>query len=395
MTDDCFDIAVVGVGPAGMTAALMLARQGLSTVAIGPDISATETRTAALLGGSIRLMQWLGVWDDMERAGTPLKTMRLIDDTGRLLRAPTVDFHAEEIGEPWFGVNVPVKDISSVLLAAADAEPLLSRRPEQVEATETGDGDVTLSLASGEKLRTRLVVAADGRLSVCRACAGIGTRQQRYPQSALVLSLDHERDHDFVSTEFHRRAGPFTLVPLPGRRSSLVCVVTPEDAAELDALDHASLGARLTEMSKSILGRLTPASPRRIYPLGSQTADRFAAGRTLLIGEAAHVMPPIGAQGLNLGLRDVASIADALNDRNDLDDPARVVDAYHSARSLDIRTRMTAVDLLNRSLLSGFFAFQGARSLGLHALRGFGPLRRLAMREGITPSYATPSLMKG
>ncbi len=394
MTTPDFDIIVVGPGPVGMTAAMLMAERGYRTALIGPDVSASETRTAALLKGSITLMRHLGVWGGMESGGAPLRAMRLIDDTGRLLRAPTVTFESAELGEPYFGVNVPVKGIAAALHADLAKRKDVVRIDATVETTRTSESQIIVALPGDETITASLVVAADGRLSVCREAAGISTRQTRYPQTAFVLNLEHEREHDFISTEFHRKTGPFTLVPLPGRMSSLVCVVKPEDAEYLGTLDDDALSTELARQSKSLLGRLTPAGPSRAYPLVSQTADRFAAGRTVLVGEAAHIMPPIGAQGLNLGLRDVAALADAVDAAPELQDVARLCDRYQSARRVDVMSRMTAVDLLNRSLLSGFFGFQGARSVGLQALQSFGPLRRLVMREGMLPSYATPRLMQ-
>lgn len=389
-----YDIAVVGAGPIGMTAALVLAGGGYRTALVGPDVSADETRTVALLKGSIQLMRHIGAWDRMEPAGTAMVAMRLIDDTGRLLRAPTVTFRSEEIGEPYFGVNVPVPAMTKALAMRAGETNGLARIEDVVTESRLADDRVEIVIDDGDVLTAALVVAADGRQSVCREGAGIGVRSTRYPQTAFVLNATHDRDHDGISTEFHKTTGPFTLVPLAGRSVSVVNVVAPDEADELIKADDDTLSDVLTRQSKSLLGRLRPAGPRRAYPLSSQTADRFAVGRTILVGEAAHIMPPIGAQGLNLGLRDVAALMDSLRAAPDVARPEPLLRHYQDARSLDIATRMTAIDLLNRSLLSGFFGFQGARSLGLHALRSFAPLRRLAMREGMLPSYATPTLMR-
>ncbi|MEM6667061.1 MAG: UbiH/UbiF family hydroxylase [Pseudomonadota bacterium] len=390
------DIAVVGAGPVGHAVALLVSEFAKSVALIGPDVSPSETRTTALLNGSVRLFRHVGAWDAMEEHGAPLKTMRIIDDTGRLVRAPTVTFEAEEIGEDQFGINVPVRHVTAALARRVSEAPAITRMTGAVSALEETAESATLTLADGSALQADMVIAADGRLSVCRESLGITVSEQRYPQSAIALNLTHEKPHNDISTEFHKPTGPFTLVPLHGLNSALVCVVTPDEAEELVALRPDQLGREITRRSRGLLGQIKANGPARSYPLVSQTARRLVGERTALVGEAAHVMPPIGAQGLNLGLRDIASIYECLA-RHWVPggDPAAALSAYSRARTVDIRTRMTAVDLLNRSLLSDFIGLQGLRSLGLHAVRGIAPLRRMVMREGLSPSYATPSLMRG
>ena len=163
---------------------------------------------------------------------------------------------------------------------------------------------------AADRSRRALVVGADGRKSLCRAAAGIETERRSYPQAALTLNFGHTRPHNGISTEFHTETGPFTLVPLPGRRSSLVCVVDPTEAAHLGALDAAALSAEIERRAHSILGKVAVEDGRGIFPLGVDTARNFAARRIALVGEAAHVIPPLGAQGLNLGLRDAATIGE-------------------------------------------------------------------------------------
>jgi 2-octaprenyl-6-methoxyphenol hydroxylase len=186
--------------------------------------------------------------------------------------------------------------------------------------------------------------------------------------------------------EFHTRFGPFTLVPLPGRRSSLVWVCEPQEATRLAALDDASLADEIERRSHSVLGNIAIESGRGLFPLSGMTARRFAGGRVALVGEAAHVIPPIGAQGFNLGLRDAAAIAKiAAEAVADGCDPgaADVLESYCRQRRKDAESRTLAVDLLNRSLLTNFVPFQAVRGLGLTLLGSVGPLRRALMREGV------------
>jgi 2-octaprenyl-6-methoxyphenol hydroxylase len=240
-------------------------------------------------------------------------------------------------------------------------------------------------------------VGADGRKSLCREAAGIVTTRHQYRQAALTLNFTHARPHKDISTEFHTEAGPFTLVPLPGQRSSLVCVLEPDAAEELGALDAAALSAEIERRSHSILGKVAVEEGRSLFPLGAETAQTFGSNRVALVGEAAHVIPPIGAQGLNLGLRDGATIAElvaeAHRDGGDVG-ASELLARYDRMRRTDVTSRAVAIDVLNRSLLSDFLPVQGARGFGLYLLDRIGPLRRAVMREGVEPA-AQPRLMRG
>ena len=212
----------------------------------------------------------------------------------------------------------------------------------------------------------------------------------------MVATFTHTRPHQGVSTEFHRRAGPLTVVPMPGLRSSLVWVDTPEEATRLAALSEADFNFELSSHLGGLLGRLSGFSPRRVFPLSGQTAKVMGQNRIGLIGEAAHVIPPIGAQGLNLSLRDGATLAeiagDALSNGRDPGGES-VLSEYNSRRSRDVTARVWSIDLMNRSLLSDLLPVHLARGAGLTALKALGPLRHLVMREGMAPSFATPRLM--
>ena len=200
-----------------------------------------------------------------------------------------------------------------------------------------------------------------------------------------MLNFGHSREHGFISTEFHTETGPFTQVPLPGNRSSLVWVVKPETAEELAALDDAALSVRVEQKMQSMLGRVSVEPGRQVYPLSALMPARFAQDRIALVGEAAHVFPPIGAQGLNLGIRDVEDIVRTASEyRDDPGSPAALA-AYDRRRRPDVLARSTAVNLLNVSLLSDMLPAQMARSAGLGVLGALAPLRAFFMREGMQP----------
>jgi 2-octaprenyl-6-methoxyphenol hydroxylase len=389
---------VVGGGPAGLTAAIALAGAGIATALVTRRPDRPDNRTTALLAGSVTALETLGVFELCRENAAPLRIMRLIDDTGRLWRAPETKFNAEEIGLDAFGFNIENRHLVAALEARAHSLSALLMTEGEVTTIEPGQSNIVVSLKSGETLSGALVVGADGRRSLCRAAAGIGVDERGYRQAALTVSLSHSRPHHDTSTEFHTASGPFTLVPLPGNRSSLVWVLDPGEAETLAALDDAELSMVIERRSHSILGKITVEPGRGVFPLAVTAAHRLAARRIALIGEAAHVLPPIGAQGLNLGLRDAAAIAElaAAAYHNGADIGADVVlAAYDRMRRGDVAGRTFAIDVFNRSLLSDFLPVQGARGLGLYLLDKIAPLRRAVMREGVTPVSAQPRLTRG
>jgi 2-octaprenyl-6-methoxyphenol hydroxylase len=389
------EVAVVGGGPAGLVAAIALATAGVDTLLIAPPAE-PDHRTTALLAGSVTALETLGVWPACVPHAAPLRKIRLIDDTRRLIRAPEVLFTADEIGLDAFGQNIENRHLIAALEARTVELKLARIAGAAVSITPDAAG-VSIKHIDGET-RVRLVIGADGRRSLCRAAAGIETTQRLYPQTALTLNLAHARPHDDTSTEFHTESGPFTLVPLPGRRSSLVCVLDPARAAELVAMSDAELSAEIERRAHSLLRKMAVEPGRGMFPLAIETAGAFTRDRIALVGEAAHVVPPIGAQGLNLGLRDGATIAELVAEalRQNIDiGAAGVLARYDTQRRADVTSRSIAVDLLNRSLLTDFLPAQGARGLSLYFVDRIGPLRRALMREGVAPAASQPRLMRG
>jgi len=389
------EVAVIGGGPAGLVCAIALGAAGMDAILVAPR-AAPDRRTTALLASSVTALETLGAWRACLPDAAPLRKLRIIDDTKRLFRAPEVCFDAAEIGLDAFGYNIE----NRYLLAALEARaatlhlPRIAAPAREIKPDATG---VTIKHADGEA-RVRLVVGADGARSLARVAAGIATKQRRYPQTALTLNLAQARPHDDTSTEFHTESGPFTLVPLPGRRSSLVCVLEPAHAAKLAAMNDDALSAEIERRAHSLLGTMRVEPGRGVFSLAIETADACARGRIVLVGEAAHVVPPIGAQGLNLGLRDGATlaeiVADARRENRDVGAPD-VLARYDRQRRADVTSRTIAVDLLNRSLLTDFFPAHGARGLSLYLVDHIGPLRRALMREGVAPAASQPRLMRG
>jgi 2-octaprenyl-6-methoxyphenol hydroxylase len=387
---DACDAAVIGGGPAGLAAAIALAQTGANTVLIARRAPYADNRTTALLGGSVDFLQALEVWPRCEDNAAALQTMRLVDDTGRLIRAPEVRFSCDEIGLETFGYNIDNRALISALEQRAAELSNLTRLDDEASTINPGDADVAIDTAQGKSLSTRLVVGADGRQSLCRQAAGIAVKRRELHQAAVTFNIGHSRSHRNISTEFHTPQGPCVFVPLPGNRCSMVWVTSTKEAERLAALGDDELSEAAERQSHSILGRVTVEPGRHVFPLGIELSGQFAQHRIALVGEAAHVLPPIGAQGLNMGLRDAADLADIVREAivsgQDPGSP-QVLQRYDRARRADVRSRTFAIDIANRSLLSDFLPMQSLRAAGLHLIGGFGPLRRIAMREGLSPSW--------
>lgn len=389
---------VVGRGPAGLTAAIALAEGGTQTVLVGLRPAKPDNRTTALLADSVTALDTLGVWSLCRAKAAPLKVMRIVDDTGRLWRAPEVRFDASEIGLDAFGYNIENRHLIDAMEERARNLSGLQIVDGEVLAIKTDRDGVAIDLKDGATYRAPIAIGADGRNSICRSAAGIDMDERDYPQVAITLCVRHSRPHQDKSTEFHTPNGPFTLVPLPDNRSSLVWVVDPETADDLASLEDVELSAEIERASYSILGRIEAEPARGRFPLRVATARRFADRRIALVGEAAHVIPPIGAQGLNLGLRDAATISELAikADRQSQDiGGAEMLASYDRLRRADVGSRTFAIDLLNRTLLSDFLPAQSMRGLGLYLIDRIGPLRRAVMREGVAPAAARPRLMRG
>jgi 2-octaprenyl-6-methoxyphenol hydroxylase len=393
---EIFDIAVIGAGPAGLIAAASCAHFGLRTVVIGPSPNLADRRTSALFGGSIELLKKLDIWAELEADAEPISAIRIVDGSDALLRAPEVLFRASEAGFAAFGYNVPNSALTAALEGACDGAG--RRISASVSRVDIGCDKVTVHCDNGETVVARLTVAADGRTSATRLAAGIDVSNWSYPQSAIVATFRHDRPHLDISTELHRSAGPLTVVPGPGKTSNLVWIDTHEEITRLMTLGDSAFGQELSSALKGLLGSLSEFTPRQSFRLSGQTARPLAKNRVVVVGEAAHVIPPIGAQGLNLSFRDAATLAEiageAKHSGKDVGGTA-TLDRYEAARRADVGVRVFAVDLLNRSLLNADIpGVSLARGLGLYALAKSPALRARVMREGILPAASNPALMR-
>ncbi len=388
------DVVIVGAGSVGLSLGMALAQAGVTVVLVGSVDLRPTGRTVALLEGSIGFLARLGLWSQLSADAEPLKVMRLVDDTASLFRGPPVEFKAAEIGRAQFGANIENHRLVQALADAARLTPGLTLLPGRLEQFTFGRSGVLACGPTGVTVAGSLLIASDGRNSAARQAAGLLADVWHYPQTALTTTLRHDQPHGNISTEFHTRQGPFTLVPLPGRpeaphRSSLVWVMAPAEADRRIAMTPERLARDIERQSRMLLGRIDVVGVVGRFPMGGLKARSLVGRRIALAGEAAHAMPPIGAQGLNLSLRDAAALADVLSSAKrrgeDLGAP-QVLDRYAAARRGDIAVRGLGVDLLNRALLADRLPVDFLRGAGLLAMGSFAPLRRFAMRQGLMPS---------
>jgi 2-octaprenyl-6-methoxyphenol hydroxylase len=346
-------------------------------------------RSTAMLQPARKVLEDAGVWDALAPHAAPLQIMRIVD-AGGAQAEPRVsrEFDAADISDAPFGWNFPNWLLRRELVARLAALPSVDFRPGTgTTSLFTRMAEARVGLTDGSRVTTRLVIAADGRTSPMREAAGIAVTTRRYGQKALAFAATHPIPHQNVSTEIHRTGGPFTLVPLPDH-DGLPCsaIVWMDDGpAQLarSEMPVAAFEQEMSERSCHLFGPLTLVTPRNLWPIISQHAASLTGERLALIAEAAHVLPPIGAQGLNMSLKDIATLLELAQARPDALGDAAMLRAYHQARHGDIQLRVRGIDLLNRASQASTPLARDARAAGLNALYGLAPVRRMLMQMGL------------
>lgn len=395
------DILVAGAGSTGLAAALAFARAGFKTTVAGRIPPPLPGRTVALFESSVRFLDALGALERVRARGCAVEAIRMIDDTDQFLPVPELSLRAREIGLPALGVNVSNDELVAILLDLCRACPDVEFVDADITDYEFNSDEAVAILADGRRLKADFIVAADGRNSRARAVAGIDLKEWTYPQMALTMLLRHEFPHENISTEYHTRSGPFTLVPLPARdeapnRSSLVWLMSVADARRRLSKPREELEYEIEDYAKSELGAMRIEGDIGQFRMGGMQVSKHATGRLALVGETCHIFPPIGAQGLNLSLRDVADLEDCLASV-DLKNPrelSRALARYDRHRRADIGFRTHGVDLLNRSLIIPYLPVDLLRGASFIAMAALGPLRRAVIREGVLPHLVLPRLMR-
>ncbi|MGZ2257033.1 UbiH/UbiF family hydroxylase [Roseobacter sp. A03A-229] len=396
MADQSCDIFISGGGIAGLTAAAAFGTAGFDVICVDPappitdrEADGADMRTTAMLQPARQVLAAAGLWERLADHASPLQIMRIVDAGGPEPEARlTKDFNASDVSELPFGWNLPNWLLRREIVARlAELPNVTFHSGVAANSLFTREREARVGLTDGSRIRAQLVVAADGRNSPMREAAGIAVRTTRYGQKALAFAVTHPIPHENVSTEVHRTGGPFTLVPLPdheGLPSS--AVVWMDDGALAQAryeMEVPAFEAEMTERSCHLFGPLTLASRRTLWPIISQQAERLSGERIALIAEAAHVVPPIGAQGLNMSLADTSTLLHLTQARPDDLGDQTMLDAYHKARYGDITLRVQGIDLLNRASQVRAPLLRDARATALNALYSMGPVRRTLMQMGL------------
>jgi 2-octaprenyl-6-methoxyphenol hydroxylase len=407
MTDDhqkpCA-VLIGGGGFAGLTLAIAL-RQALGASfaveiadpAFARDASG-DMRASAIAAAARRLFEAVGVWPAIAAQAQPILDMVVTDSRLDDAVRPTYLSFAGEVaeGEP-FAHMVENGVLTSVLLD--EARKLgVGLRATAITGIETRPGVVAATLADGGTLTTQLLVAADGGRSRLREAAGIAVHGWDYDQAGIVTTVAHERDHEGRAEEHFLPAGPFATLPLKGRRASIVWTEDKKEAARIVALPDAAFLAELEKRFGLKLGDLSLAGPRRAFPLGFSVARSFIAERMALVGDAAHVIHPIAGQGLNMGLKDIAALAEVVTDaaRLGLDHGAPdVLERYQRWRRFDTMAMGVATDGLNRLFSNRSDMLRMVRDVGLGLVDRAPALKSLFMREAAGLVGDLPKLLRG
>ncbi len=396
MTRQDVDILISGGGVAGLAAASVFGQAGFSVLCVDPAAPVTEReaegadlRTTAFLQPAQALLERAGLWERLAPHAMPLQVMRIVD-AGGVEPAPRIvkDFDASDISERPFGWNLPNWLLRREMVAHLGALPGVGFRPGTGTTTLlTREREARVGLSDGTSVRARLVIAADGRNSRIREAAGIGVKTRRYGQKALAFAVTHPSPHENVSTEIHRSGGPFTLVPLPdfeGRPSSaIVWMEEGPEVARLAALPVEAFEAEMNTRSCHLFGPLKLASRRTVWPIISQVAERMYAERVALVAEAAHVVPPIGAQGLNMSLGDMRVLLELAEAAPERLGDREMLETYHRRRHLEVHVRVTGIDLLNRASMMRAQPLRDARAQALDAIYSMAPVRKTLMQMGL------------
>ncbi len=408
------EVLIVGGGLVGLTQGIALASAGIETLVVDRAdpvrvrAASHDGRSSAIARGSSQVLATLDIWERMAAEAQPILDIRVSDgQVGRgaapfFLHYAQEDLDARTAGP--LGYIVENRITREALHARAAELPALTLlAPAGIAEMSRGPGAVEARLEDGRALRAQLAIAADGRLSAQRQAAGIKTTDWDYPQCGIVATIHHDQPHHSVAHEHFLPAGPFALLPMTdtpqGRpRSSLVWTERRELVPAMMALSEAAFSAELMRRFGGSLGHLREVGGRWSYPLSLMYAERIVAERLALIGDAAHVIHPIAGQGLNLGLRDVAALAETLVDarRLGLDlGGAEVLAGYPRWRRFDNLALMVVTDGLNRLFSNDIGPIRLVRDLGLAAVNQMPPLKRLFMHHAMGLAGDLPRLVRG
>ena len=389
------DVFIAGAGLAGSIAALSYSKAGRNVIVADPfiysDNPQVDYRTTAYLQPAKLFLESLGIWEAIEDSAMPLEVMKIIDSSsvknGDIIKSQK-EFKSAEISDLPFGWNVKNSLMRTALKRLIDQQSncKLITASSAIDLV-CRDSMAYVKLSSGKTVKAKLVIAADGRNSILRQKAGISIRTQRFGQKALAFAVTHATPHKNISTEIHNSGGPFTLVPLPDNNgkpsSAIVWMENGEKAKRLMEMETNSFEREMTVRSCNILGPLKLASKRSLWPIISQIADRLYSQRLALIGETAHVVPPIGAQGLNMSIKDIKFLNNLDQKYPDQLGSMDILNEYQKNRIFDIRQRVAGVSALNRISISSNKLVQNVRAFGLENFFQVPAIKHATMKLGM------------
>lgn len=398
------DIIISGGGIAGLTFALLMADLGLDIHVIDPGAppplkdASPSGRTIALMQSSLNIIKAAGL-NNPEQFGAPLKTMRIIDNSIAGQKEQVSDFESRDIGMDAYGYNIPNNMLRSALYELALAHKNITLHvPQKLHDFSITGNNILARLEDKTEITAPLIVGADGRKSLVRSIAGIEATEKNYDQSAMTFIINHSKSHQHIATEFHHPSGPLALVPMQGNQCSVVWVEKTSRADELVKIKKQDFETVLQDAIGDTLGTVNLETGPAAWPLCSIKAKTLTAPNVALIAEAAHVMSPITAQGLNLSLRDVAALAETLADGARaglaLNDPA-LLKIYEKRRRLDLNSRVYGVDGMMRLVSNDILPLKSLRRGGFKLLDALPPLKNFAMTQGLAPPADKGRLASG
>lgn len=401
MADDV-ELLIAGGGLTGLLLGTACAGAGLTVAIIDPQEPASllgeefDGRTTAIAYGSRNVLAAIGIWPEIAAEAEPILEIRVADDNSPLY----LHYDHRQLGTGTvLGYIVENRVIRRALIERVTSIPNLSfLAPLSVDSVARSSLGTAARLSDGRLIRAQLVAGADGQNSPLRRAAGIRTIALRYPQTSIVTTVRHERPHRGIAIEHFLSAGPFAILPMTGNRSSIVWTERAELAPRLVALPEVAFAAELAARFGDFLGAVEPIGPRWSYPLALILAEAYVAPRLALVGEAAHMIHPIAGQGLNLGIRDVAALAELVIDARrlglDIGNEA-VLRQYQQWRRFDVLALAAVTDSLNRLFSNSFAPLRLARDIGLAVVNQILPLKRLLMRDAMGIVGDLPRLIRG
>ena len=395
------DVIIVGSGMIGATLGMALGGAGIRVALIDRVSPATmvdvpfDGRASAIAYASYRALDAIGVWRHLGMEAQPILDIRVSEGDSLMF----LHYDHRELGDGPLGFMLENRHLRRGLFAAiSDISNISLLAPAELDSLDRTEGGVVAHLADGLTISGRLAVAAEGRNSPVREAAGIGVQGWSYEQSGIVCTVAHERPHRGVAHERFLAAGPFAILPLTGKRASLVWTEPSAVADRLIELDELAFNEEMRERFGDFLGYVEAVGPRWCYPLSLHNAESYIGQRLVLVGDAAHGMHPIAGQGLNLGFRDVAALAEVVIDaaRLGLDiGGANVLARYETWRRFDSMVLLAVTDGLNRLFSSDIGAIRAARDVGLAAVNRVPPLKRFFMRHARGTVGKLPRLLNG